>query len=52
MTLSELSYKTSIRKKYLKKIENGAAPGVLLSAHLLKIARALNLTLYEMFNFD
>lgn len=52
ITLNELAEKTRIRKDYLQKIENGTAYGVKLENHLLKIAKVLKISLYELFNFE
>ena len=51
ITLQELSEKTGIRVKYLQKIENGIAFGILIDRHLLKIAIALNVHFYQLFDF-
>lgn len=51
ISIKVLSEKTGIRAEYLKKIESGKAYGVLLDKHLLKIAKALNVKMSEMFNF-
>ena len=51
ITLHELSEKTGIRVKYLQKIENGIAFGILIDRHLLKIAIALNVHFYQLFDF-
>lgn len=49
MTVLELSKRTGIRKEYLKKIEEGTAYGVSLSRHIVKIANALEINIYEIF---
>ncbi len=52
MDINELSKKTGIRKEYLNKIEKGVAYGVLLEKHLVKIAKALNVKLSELLDFE
>lgn len=52
ITIKELSKKTGIRKEYLVKIERGTAYGVMLNRHLVKIANALNIKLYDLFVID
>ena len=52
ITLNELSNKTSISIKYLKKIELGTAAGIRIS-HILSIAFAMNIEPYIIFeNID
>ena len=50
LTLNDLSLKTGIRIKYLQKIENGLVSGILINKHLLKIAIALEIKFFELFN--
>lgn len=50
--LKELSAKTGIRKEYLAKIEKGIAYGVTVQGHLVKIAKAFEVKLSELFDFD
>lgn len=50
ISLKELSTKTGIRTEYLKKIENGVAFGLLIEKHLVKIAKAFDIKLFELFN--
>lgn len=52
ISISELSQFTGIRIDYLKKIENGTAFGVMLERHLAKIAQALKIRLYELFDYE
>ena len=52
ITLEELSLKTKIRIEYLAKIEKGNAYGVKLSAHICKIADALGVSVYNLFDFQ
>ncbi|MBQ2644939.1 helix-turn-helix transcriptional regulator [bacterium] len=52
ISIKELSARTGIRKEYLKKIENGNAYGVKLETHIVKIAKAMNITLYKLFDFE
>lgn len=52
ITIKKLAETTGIRKEYLHKIEKGTAYGVMLDKHLIKIARALNVTFYELFDFE
>lgn len=52
ISLEELSTKTSIRKEYLKKIENGVAFGLLIERHLVKIAKVFDIRLFELFNYE
>lgn len=49
ITINELSEKTGINLKYLKRIENGEALNISLSKHLFKIENALNINLSELF---
>ena len=49
ISLGDLSYKTGISERYLKKIENGTAYRVLFNRHILKIAQALNVSLTDLF---
>lgn len=51
ISIKELSEKTGIRKEYLKNIEKGIAYGVKFEKHIVKIAKAMNTTLYELFDF-
>lgn len=51
ITILELSKKTGIRKEYLQKIEKGTAYGVLLNRHIFKIAKALEVTIFEIFEY-
>ena len=52
ITLKKLSEKTGIRISYLKKIEEGSAYGLLINRHLGMIAKALNVNMGELFNFE
>ncbi|MBR6163227.1 helix-turn-helix domain-containing protein [bacterium] len=52
VTISELSKKTCIRKEYLLKIEQGNAYGVQIEKHLVKIAKGLNITLSQLFDYE
>ncbi len=52
ISIKELSEKTEIRKEYLMKIENGNAYGVMLNTHLVKIAKAINVKLSELFDYE
>ena len=52
LTLKEVSLKTGIRVQYLQKIENGLAYGVLIQKHLLKIAEALQVKLFKLFDYE
>lgn len=49
ISIEEMSYKTGIRKEYLRKIEKGTAYGVLLNKHLIKLAAALEVNLSKLF---
>ena len=51
LTLEDISLKTNINIVYLSKIENGQAKGVSVFAHLAKIAKALNVELYQLMDF-
>jgi len=50
-TIEDISSKTNIAIRYLKKIEKGQAKGVRVFAHLAKIAGALNVELYQLIDF-
>ena len=52
LTTKELSEKTGIRKEYLQKIENGTAYGIVINKHLQKIAKELNIKLYQLFDLE
>lgn len=52
MTISELSEKTGLRKEYLLKIEQGNAYGIQIKKHLVKIAKGLNITLSQLFEYE
>ena len=52
ISIKEMAVMTDIRIEYLIKIEQGTAYGVLLDKHLSKIAKALHLKLYELFDFE
>ena len=52
MTLKEMSQKTGIRVEYLKRIEAGIAYRVKINEHLYKIAKALKITMVELFDFE
>ncbi|MBQ2870753.1 helix-turn-helix transcriptional regulator [bacterium] len=52
MSLNELALKSGIRKEYLKKIEKGKAYGAGIEKHLVPIVRALDTTLYNLFDFN
>ncbi|MCR5261676.1 MAG: helix-turn-helix domain-containing protein [Candidatus Gastranaerophilales bacterium] len=49
ISLSEMSDMTGIRKEYLRKIEKGIAYGVRFERHLIKIADALNIDIFKLF---
>lgn len=51
ISIKKLSEKTGIRKEYLKKIEIGNAYGIMLNAHIVKIAKVLNTDLSEIFDY-
>lgn len=51
ITINELSEKTGIDLKYLKRIENGEALNISLSKHLFKIENALDINLSELFEY-
>lgn len=51
ITINELSEKTGINLKYLKRIENGEALNISLSKHLFKIENALDIKLSELFEY-
>ena len=51
LTVQNISKITGIRAEYIKKIESGKAYGVLIDKHLLKIAKALNVKMSELFDF-
>jgi len=44
LTLKQMSERTGIRKEYLKKIEEGKAPRILIS-HMEKILKVFDMTL-------
>ncbi len=52
MTLKEMSQKTGIRVEYLKRIEAGTAYRVKVMEHLYEIAKALKITMVELFSFE
>lgn len=52
ISMSELSEKTCIRKEYLLKIEQGKAYGIQIEKHLVKIAKGLNITLSQLFDYE
>ena len=52
MTLEEMSQKTGIRIEYLKRIEAGIAYRVKVIPHLALIAKALKITMMELFSFE
>lgn len=52
ISIRQLSEISGIRGEYLKKIESGTAYGVMMEKHLLKISRALNLKLADLFDFE
>lgn len=51
MKLQDLSGLTGIRAEYLKKIEEGKATGMRICKHLSVTAKALNVKLYNLFDF-
>lgn len=52
ITTEQLSELSGIKKELLEKIENGTAYNVKLNKHILKIAEALNITLYQIFDYN
>lgn len=52
ITTEQLSDLSGIKKELLEKIENGTAYNVKLNKHILKIAEALNITLYQIFDYN
>ena len=52
ISIKELALKTGIRKEYLIKIENGTAYGIIIERHMIKIAQALNIKIYELLYCD
>jgi len=52
ITISELSEKSGLRKEYLLKIEQGNAYGIQIEKHLVKIAKGLNTTLSQLFEYE
>ena len=52
ISIIEMSMITSINVRYLKKIEKGIAYRFLLNKHLLKIANALDVGIYELLNVE
>lgn len=51
-SINELAKKAGLRAQYLKKIEQGAAYGVLLNKHLAKIVYALDIKMSVLFSFE
>ena len=51
ISIKEMSTLTGIRTEYLRKIEFGTAYGIMFEKHLLKIANAMHLKLFELFDF-
>ena len=52
ITTEQLSELSGIKKELLEKFENGTAYNVKLNKHILKIAEALNITLYQIFDYN
>lgn len=52
ISLIEMSCKTGIRKEYLQKIEKGTAYGILIGRHLIKIANAFEINIYDLFQYE
>ena len=52
ITLKNMSDNTGICVRYLQKIENGKAYGLLIDRHLEKIANFLDAKLYDLLNFE
>ena len=52
ITTEQLSELSGIKKELLEKIENGTAYNVKLNKYILKIAEALNITLYQIFDYN
>ena len=51
ITIKNMSDSTGISAKYLQKIEDGKAFGVLIERHLFKIANVLNIKLHDLLDF-
>lgn len=52
ISIKEMSKMTGISVEYLKRIEAGNAYGVMMEKHLLKIAKALQVKLSYLFDFE